>query len=167
MSANAIIRIARGIKYLRKIIRKFGGRYGNEDYLWKLRNMEKKLFEAQKILRENKKINTKAWEDINRQIGQIDTAINLIRNANVADDHLRYMVMEKLKINRDQSIPKEMKPYERSYMEQQIDEVGMGYYKMMNNKNFLGNDIVKNFKPHDRNEFMTDIDDWYQPQRDD
>ena len=92
MSASAIIRIARGIKYLRKIIRKFGGKYGTEDYLWKLRNIEKKLYKAQKILAENKKINNKAWEDINRQIGQIDTAINLIRNANVHDDHLRYMV---------------------------------------------------------------------------
>ena len=167
MSASAIIRIARGIKYLRKIIRKFGGKYGTEDYLWKLRNIEKKLYNAQKILAENKKINTKAWEDINRQIAQIDTAINLIRNANVHDDHLRYMVMEKLAINRDKSIPKEMKLYERSYFEQQIEEVGKGYWNMKHNKNFLGNDIVRDFKPHDREEFMTDIDDWYQPQRDD
>ena len=167
MSASAIIRIARGIKYLRKIIRKFGGRYGTEDYLWKLRGMEKKLYKAQKILVENKKINTKAWEDINKQIGQIDTAINMIKNAQVINDTLIDMVMQKLEVNRNKDIPKEMKPYERVWYEQQIGEVGESYYKMKHNKNSLGNQIYREFKPHDREEFMTDIDDWYQPQRDD
>ena len=162
MPVSQIQAIARGIKYLRYIIRKFGGKYGNEDYLWKLRNMQKKLYEAQKMLVDDKQINTTAWEDINRQIGQIDTAINLIRNANVVDDHLRYMVMEKLKVNRDKSIPKEMKPYERSYMEQQIGEIGKGYYEMKNNENFLGNDIIKNFKPHNRQEFMGNLQDWWE-----
>ena len=145
MGVNALLKTARGIKYLRKLYRKFGGKdiQGNIERL--NRAIRRAKIEQDKIRK--KKLHTREYYGLQSHIMELENARNLLSAINNSEDHVREAMKGIHKNKADKTIPKEMKPYENSWYYQELDSVGEHYFFKMKDKNFLGNYLTDRFTP--------------------